>query len=186
MPALSSLSLNDPALPWRVQVVDEIGSTSDALRVITAIYLAREIVENMLAAQDADAAPAGPAFSAQEPPSTHTAIAAHQATGGALQLTPADQGMHLVHELPAGRNDLHGNAVAVVFGVFMYFPTLVEVPVACIKAADMPARPPLVKDTELRAATRGERTFAMKRYQDLAEPYMAEMETALKRCSAAP
>ncbi|MDO8699757.1 MAG: permease [Rhodoferax sp.] len=30
----------------------------------------------------------------------------------------------------AGRNDLAANAVAVVFGVFMYFPTLVEVPVA--------------------------------------------------------
>jgi uncharacterized protein len=30
----------------------------------------------------------------------------------------------------AGKNDLMGNAVAVVFGVFMYFPTLVEVPVA--------------------------------------------------------
>jgi len=30
----------------------------------------------------------------------------------------------------AGRNNLQGNAVAVVFGVFMYFPTLVEVPVA--------------------------------------------------------
>ena len=30
----------------------------------------------------------------------------------------------------AGRNSLPGNAVAVVFGVFMYFPTLVEVPVA--------------------------------------------------------
>ncbi len=30
----------------------------------------------------------------------------------------------------AGRNDLLGNAVAVLFGVFMYFPTLVEVPVA--------------------------------------------------------
>jgi len=30
----------------------------------------------------------------------------------------------------AGRNDLVANAVAVVFGVFMYFPTLVEVPVA--------------------------------------------------------
>ena len=30
----------------------------------------------------------------------------------------------------AGRNDLQGNAVAVAFGVFMYFPTLVEVPVA--------------------------------------------------------
>jgi len=30
----------------------------------------------------------------------------------------------------AGRNDLLANAVAVVFGVFMYFPTLVEVPVA--------------------------------------------------------
>lgn len=30
----------------------------------------------------------------------------------------------------AGENDLRGNAVAVVFGVFMYFPTLVEVPVA--------------------------------------------------------
>lgn len=30
----------------------------------------------------------------------------------------------------AGRNDLTANAVAVVFGVFMYFPTLVEVPVA--------------------------------------------------------
>ena len=30
----------------------------------------------------------------------------------------------------AGKNDLKGNAVAVVFGVFMYFPTLVEVPVA--------------------------------------------------------
>jgi uncharacterized membrane protein YraQ (UPF0718 family) len=29
-----------------------------------------------------------------------------------------------------GRNDLLANAVAVVFGVFMYFPTLVEVPVA--------------------------------------------------------
>ena len=34
-----------------------------------------------------------------------------------------------IHGL-AGRNDLQGNAVAVVFGVFMYFPTLVEVPVA--------------------------------------------------------
>ena len=30
----------------------------------------------------------------------------------------------------AGRNDLMANVVAVVFGVFMYFPTLVEVPVA--------------------------------------------------------
>jgi uncharacterized membrane protein YraQ (UPF0718 family) len=30
----------------------------------------------------------------------------------------------------AGANDLAGNAVAVAFGVFMYFPTLVEVPVA--------------------------------------------------------
>lgn len=30
----------------------------------------------------------------------------------------------------AGRNDLLANAVAVIFGVFMYFPTLVEVPVA--------------------------------------------------------
>lgn len=30
----------------------------------------------------------------------------------------------------AGRNNLLANAVAVVFGVFMYFPTLVEVPVA--------------------------------------------------------
>ncbi|MDP2005750.1 MAG: permease [Rubrivivax sp.] len=30
----------------------------------------------------------------------------------------------------AGQNDLRGNLVAVVFGVFMYFPTLVEVPVA--------------------------------------------------------
>jgi hypothetical protein len=30
----------------------------------------------------------------------------------------------------AGANDLQGNAVAVGFGVFMYFPTLVEVPVA--------------------------------------------------------
>ena len=33
-------------------------------------------------------------------------------------------------EALAGRNDLQGNAVAVLFGVFMYFPTLVEVPVA--------------------------------------------------------
>lgn len=30
----------------------------------------------------------------------------------------------------AGRNDLMANAVAVLFGVFMYFPTLVEVPIA--------------------------------------------------------
>ncbi len=30
----------------------------------------------------------------------------------------------------AGQNDLTANAVAVLFGVFMYFPTLVEVPVA--------------------------------------------------------
>jgi uncharacterized membrane protein YraQ (UPF0718 family) len=30
----------------------------------------------------------------------------------------------------AGRNDITANAAAVVFGVFMYFPTLVEVPVA--------------------------------------------------------
>lgn len=30
----------------------------------------------------------------------------------------------------AGQNDLVANAIAVVFGVFMYFPTLVEVPVA--------------------------------------------------------
>ena len=30
----------------------------------------------------------------------------------------------------AGQNDLFANAVAVVFGVFMYFPSLVEVPVA--------------------------------------------------------
>ena len=30
----------------------------------------------------------------------------------------------------AGSNDLKGNAIAVLFGVFMYFPTLVEVPVA--------------------------------------------------------
>jgi hypothetical protein len=33
-------------------------------------------------------------------------------------------------ESVAGRNDLAANAVAVAFGVFMYFPTLVEVPVA--------------------------------------------------------
>lgn len=30
----------------------------------------------------------------------------------------------------AGHNDLQGNSIAVLFGVFMYFPTLVEVPVA--------------------------------------------------------
>lgn len=30
----------------------------------------------------------------------------------------------------AGENNVQGNAIAVVFGVFMYFPTLVEVPVA--------------------------------------------------------
>lgn len=34
-----------------------------------------------------------------------------------------------IHDL-AGRNDLLANVVAVLFGVFMYFPTLVEVPVA--------------------------------------------------------
>jgi hypothetical protein len=34
-----------------------------------------------------------------------------------------------IHAL-AGRNDVVANAVAVAFGVFMYFPTLVEVPVA--------------------------------------------------------
>jgi uncharacterized membrane protein YraQ (UPF0718 family) len=33
-------------------------------------------------------------------------------------------------EAVAGRNDLLANAAAVLFGVFMYFPTLVEVPVA--------------------------------------------------------
>ena len=33
-------------------------------------------------------------------------------------------------QLLAGQNNLRGNAVAVLFGVFMYFPTLVEVPVA--------------------------------------------------------
>jgi uncharacterized membrane protein YraQ (UPF0718 family) len=33
-------------------------------------------------------------------------------------------------EALAGENNLQGNAVAVVFGVFMYFPTLVEVPIA--------------------------------------------------------
>ena len=33
-------------------------------------------------------------------------------------------------ETLAGRNDVLANAVAVAFGVFMYFPTLVEVPVA--------------------------------------------------------
>jgi uncharacterized membrane protein YraQ (UPF0718 family) len=33
-------------------------------------------------------------------------------------------------EALAGRNSVQGNAVAVIFGVFMYFPTLVEVPVA--------------------------------------------------------
>ncbi|MGB3428944.1 MAG: permease, partial [Burkholderiaceae bacterium] len=33
-------------------------------------------------------------------------------------------------EALAGRNDVTANAVAVAFGVFMYFPTLVEVPVA--------------------------------------------------------
>lgn len=33
-------------------------------------------------------------------------------------------------QLLAGQNNLQGNAVAVLFGVFMYFPTLVEVPVA--------------------------------------------------------
>ena len=33
-------------------------------------------------------------------------------------------------ESVAGRNDLTSNAIAVAFGVFMYFPTLVEVPVA--------------------------------------------------------
>lgn len=32
MPALSASTLNTPALPWRVRVVEEIGSTSDALR----------------------------------------------------------------------------------------------------------------------------------------------------------
>jgi uncharacterized protein len=33
-------------------------------------------------------------------------------------------------EALAGQNNLQGNAIAVFFGVFMYFPTLVEVPVA--------------------------------------------------------
>ena len=32
MPALDPSLLNDPALPWRVRVVDEVGSTSDAVR----------------------------------------------------------------------------------------------------------------------------------------------------------
>lgn len=32
MPALDPSLLNDPVLPWRVRVVDEIGSTSDAVR----------------------------------------------------------------------------------------------------------------------------------------------------------
>ena len=59
----------------------------------------------------------------------------------------------------------------------------VAVPVACIKLGDVIDRPPLVKDTELRAATRGERTFAMRRYQDLAEPYIDSLERAVRRCS---
>ena len=33
-------------------------------------------------------------------------------------------------EVIAGRNSVSGNFVGVVFGVFMYFPTLVEVPIA--------------------------------------------------------
>jgi hypothetical protein len=33
-------------------------------------------------------------------------------------------------EALAGQNNLQGNAIAVSFGIFMYFPTLVEVPVA--------------------------------------------------------
>ena len=36
------------------------------------------------------------------------------------------QGLRII----AGQNNLQGNAIAVFFGVFMYFPTLVEVPVA--------------------------------------------------------
>lgn len=59
----------------------------------------------------------------------------------------------------------------------------VAVPVACIQPGDVLERPPLVKDTELRAATRGERTFAFARYQELADPYIDSLERAVKRCS---
>jgi hypothetical protein len=39
-------------------------------------------------------------------------------------------GLQLVHLALAGSNTIAGNLAGVVFGVFMYFPTLVEVPIA--------------------------------------------------------
>jgi hypothetical protein len=73
-------------------------------------------------------------------------------------------------------------------GCWATLPTEVKVavPVACIKPGDVLERPPLVKDTELRAATRGERVYAARRYQELAEPYMDSLERAVKRCSTIP
>lgn len=61
----------------------------------------------------------------------------------------------------------------------------IPVPVACIDAKDIPTRPPLVADRDLRAtgASNGTRWIGAKNYQDLAEPYISDLELIARGCS---
>lgn len=61
----------------------------------------------------------------------------------------------------------------------------VPVPVPCVDEAQVPKRPALVTDADMRAAgaTNGDRWYAAKSYQQLAEPYMADMEKIAAKCS---
>lgn len=61
----------------------------------------------------------------------------------------------------------------------------VPVPVPCLDAKDLPQRPPLVTDADLRAAkaSNGARWIGMKNYQDQSLPYIADLERVAKACS---
>jgi hypothetical protein len=59
----------------------------------------------------------------------------------------------------------------------------VPVPVACVRSEDVPTRPPLVLDREMPRADRGARVIALRNYQDLADPYMADLERIAVACS---
>ena len=61
----------------------------------------------------------------------------------------------------------------------------VPTPVACVDPAQVPPRPALVSDKDMRSAraTNGERWFAARSYQDLAGPYIAGLEAIAVACS---
>ena len=62
----------------------------------------------------------------------------------------------------------------------------VPVPVACVKPEQVPERPALVLDRDMPKGDRGARVLAMRGYQDLAEPYISQLEAIAVECSRLP